>query len=305
MSRYRRVSTRVWGDEKFCALSKPPPCAQFLWFRLLTGPHTTSIPGLSCHIGEAGLAEGLGWPLRAFRACWGEIAGQGMAEADWQARVIFLPRAIEHNEPESPSVVQSWLKKTLPEVPECALKRKAIFTIGTYLHEKMGAAWSAAWVPGWESALVSGSVAGRPPGSQTGSEPGSRPSGSGTGEVQEEPPIVLQSRKHQPANQPDQEVARQAAMEILQWLNAKTGKNFRAKEVNLKLIRARLRSGILPEQLKAIVSRKVREWKGTDSEKYLRPATLFNETKCEQYVGELPAIAEAEQKLPDGDNGQP
>ncbi len=28
-----------------------------------------------------------------------------MAEADWQARVVWLPHAIEHNEPESPNVV--------------------------------------------------------------------------------------------------------------------------------------------------------------------------------------------------------
>lgn len=80
-----------------------------------------------------------------------------------------------------------------------------------------------------------------------------------------------------------------AARDILDWLNQKAGKAFRPSEVNLGLIRARLADGVQPYQLKAIVSRKTREW-GADPAmaKYLRPATLFNKTKCEQYLGELP-----------------
>jgi uncharacterized phage protein (TIGR02220 family) len=81
---------------------------------------------------------------------------------------------------------------------------------------------------------------------------------------------------------------------ILDWLNAKTGRTYRHSTTNLDLIRGRLKDGIAEWQLKAIVSRKVREWKGTEQEKFLRPATLFNRTKCEQYLGELP---------PDGNNG--
>ncbi len=79
-----------------------------------------------------------------------------------------------------------------------------------------------------------------------------------------------------------------AAREVLNYLNRKAGRNFRATDVNLTLIRARLKDGITAEQLKAIVSRKVREW-GSDEKmaKYLRPATLFNREKAEQYVGEL------------------
>lgn len=80
--------------------------------------------------------------------------------------------------------------------------------------------------------------------------------------------------------------------EVLNWLNEKAEKNFRPSKTNLDFIQCRLRDKILPEQLKAIVSRKVREWKGTEREKYLRPATLFNREKCEQYLGELPKIEE-------------
>jgi uncharacterized phage protein (TIGR02220 family) len=75
---------------------------------------------------------------------------------------------------------------------------------------------------------------------------------------------------------------------VLAWLNTKAQRTYRPTPVNLDFIRARLKDGIAVWQLKAIVSRKVREWTGTEQAKYLRPATLFNRTKCEQYLGELP-----------------
>jgi len=77
--------------------------------------------------------------------------------------------------------------------------------------------------------------------------------------------------------------------EILEFLNQKAGRTYRQTATHLDLIRARLRDGIAPWQLRAIVSRKVHEWRSTEMAKYLRPATLFNRTKCEQYLGELPA----------------
>lgn len=88
---------------------------------------------------------------------------------------------------------------------------------------------------------------------------------------------------------------------VLKWLNEKSGKNFRPVPTNLDFIRARLKDGILPEQLKAIVSRKVKLWKGTDQDYCLRPATLFNKTKCEQYLGELPTPGgfHAQDSVPD------
>lgn len=82
-----------------------------------------------------------------------------------------------------------------------------------------------------------------------------------------------------------------SARDILAWLNAKAGKNFPPTKSNLDFIRGRIREGFLPEQLKAIVSRKVREAsEGKFDRTYLRPATLFNATKFSQYVGELPKV---------------
>ena len=76
---------------------------------------------------------------------------------------------------------------------------------------------------------------------------------------------------------------------VLAWLNSKAGRAFRPVPTNLDMIRARLREGITTYQLQAVITRKVREWH-SDAKMvhYLRPETLFNKTKCEQYIGELP-----------------
>jgi hypothetical protein len=126
--RYRRISTRMWGDEKFRRLSKPKPNGQSLWQFLLTGPQTTAVPGLFAH-GEAGLAEMLEWPLAGFRKAWRELEQLGMVKADWRARLVWIPNAVAHNPPESPNVVRSW-RATVNDIPECALKVEALAALG-------------------------------------------------------------------------------------------------------------------------------------------------------------------------------
>lgn len=77
------------------------------------------------------------------------------------------------------------------------------------------------------------------------------------------------------------------ATEVLQFLNLKTGRAFRVNDTNLKLIVARLKSGASVQDCKTVIARKHREWASDDKMwPYLRPATLFNATKFEQYIGE-------------------
>lgn len=75
------------------------------------------------------------------------------------------------------------------------------------------------------------------------------------------------------------------SIEVLQFLNAKTGRSYRPVEENLRFIRARLATCSV-EDVKGVVARKTREWLNTEMAKYLRPATLFNATRFEQYIGE-------------------
>jgi hypothetical protein len=135
--RYRRISTRIWGDERFRRLSKPKANAQTLWFFLLTGPHTQAVPGLFS-VGEAALTEMLGWSLKGFRSAWQELEQLGMVKRDWPARVVWIPKAIRHNPPESPNVIKSW-RTTIDDIPECSLKLEALRVLGAHCEGLGGA----------------------------------------------------------------------------------------------------------------------------------------------------------------------
>jgi hypothetical protein len=140
--RYSKVYRRMWVDEKVKKLTQPPPCGFTLWQRLLTGPELTNIPGLF-PAWEGGLASALHWSLEAFRDAFREVNGLGMVEADWDAGLVWVPNAIEHNEPESIHVVESW-GSTIRELPDCALKSKAFAMLGAWAKAK-GMAWEKAW----------------------------------------------------------------------------------------------------------------------------------------------------------------
>jgi hypothetical protein len=129
-TRYRRISCCMWGDDRFRQLTKPQPNAQSLWIFLLTGPQTQLVPGLS-PVGEAALAEMLDWPLEEFRKVWMELEQQHMAQADWRARLVWIPNAVHHNPPASPNVVRRW-RAALDEMPECNLKKNARSSLATF-----------------------------------------------------------------------------------------------------------------------------------------------------------------------------
>ena len=118
--RYRKISIQLYADERFRRLSKPQPNAQTVWQYLIAGPYTTNIPGIII-AGQAAMAEELGWPVEAFTKAFQEVFTEGLAEASFPDRLIWLPNGINHNPPESPNVVKSWAA-TWKLVPECELK---------------------------------------------------------------------------------------------------------------------------------------------------------------------------------------
>lgn len=81
---------------------------------------------------------------------------------------------------------------------------------------------------------------------------------------------------------------RDEARAVLAFLNEKTSRHYRDTEANLRLIECRLRDGATLQDCKTIIAKKWRDW-GTDPKmtSYVRPATLFNATKFEQYRGEI------------------
>lgn len=129
--RYSKVSRRMWNDKRFRRLSAPQPNAQTLWQRLLTGPELGVIPGVF-QAWEGGLAQALGWPLEAFRKAFAEVLREDLAKADWEAGLVWVPKAVKHNEPQSPNVVIGWAREWT-ELPECKLKDEAFRHLKAYV----------------------------------------------------------------------------------------------------------------------------------------------------------------------------
>lgn len=146
MSRYKKVAVKTWGDEKFRLLSPIPPCGQGLWLYLITGPLSGGVPGLF-RAGRAMLAEELRWPQEAFDKAFQEASDLGMVKADFDARVVWVPKAITYNKPESPNVVKFWGSE-FDLIPECELKYEALSAIKSFvltLDESFGKAFAEAF----------------------------------------------------------------------------------------------------------------------------------------------------------------
>lgn len=77
--------------------------------------------------------------------------------------------------------------------------------------------------------------------------------------------------------------------DIVEHLNQKTGKSFRANSPKtVKCIQARINEGFSLEDFKAVINQKAGEWlKDERMVRYLRPETLFG-TKFESYLNEAP-----------------
>jgi uncharacterized phage protein (TIGR02220 family) len=88
---------------------------------------------------------------------------------------------------------------------------------------------------------------------------------------------------------------RRTAGELLTFLNERTNHHYRETAVNLDPLIARLKEGVTPGEVKAVIARKIREW-GSDDRmaKYLRPKTLFTATNFHNYLGEVPPLLEVD-----------
>lgn len=74
---------------------------------------------------------------------------------------------------------------------------------------------------------------------------------------------------------------------VLLHLNAMAGRAYKPVDANIRMIAARLKGSTI-EECKAVIDAKVAEWLNDPKmSQYLRPETLFGETKFAQYVGQL------------------
>lgn len=73
--------------------------------------------------------------------------------------------------------------------------------------------------------------------------------------------------------------------EIIDYLNEKAGKRFKVNEKTKAHINARVNDGYTLADFRAVIEKKVAEWRGTEMDKFLRPETLFG-TKFESYLNQ-------------------
>ena len=214
MGRFRKVDTRIWGDAKFRSLSDPPSGATAFLF-LLTHPHMTSLGAMRATM--AGLAAERGWPETAWRTACQPALAQGMVEVDEKASYVGLPNFIKYNPPESPSVVQSWVK-VLDLVPECPLRALQLQRIKAFI-TVYGRAWRTAWPTACEAACLQG-VPHPEPDPEPDPEPEIRQeivAGSSDEKRQADP----SSGNHQPVWPEDMKDVREALekLEVLEFFN--------------------------------------------------------------------------------------
>ena len=88
----------------------------------------------------------------------------------------------------------------------------------------------------------------------------------------------------EPKTQPKISKAHQEISDqVIDYLNEKTGRCFRKKVGNAKLIVLRIKEGYSLEDFKFVIDKKCHDWLGTNFQEYLRPDTLFG-NKFENYI---------------------
>ena len=76
------------------------------------------------------------------------------------------------------------------------------------------------------------------------------------------------------------------AEKIINYLNRKCNSTYTTSKANLECISARIKEGYSITDFYTVIDKKSKQWLGTEQEKYLRPITLFQAKKFENYLNE-------------------
>ena len=81
--------------------------------------------------------------------------------------------------------------------------------------------------------------------------------------------------------------------EIISYLNARANRAYKpTSEATRRLIRARMAEGFTVADFKRVIDNKAASWLGDPKmDAYLRPSTLFQKSKFEDYLNERPAVS--------------
>ncbi|PIC77627.1 replication protein [Sporosarcina sp. P19] len=86
---------------------------------------------------------------------------------------------------------------------------------------------------------------------------------------------------------------------VIQYLNDKTGKHFKATSAaTKKMIAGRVKEGYTQEDFMKVIDLKVSQWMNhAEFNRFLRPSTLFSATNFENYINELAVVQKSKKRL--------
>lgn len=106
----------------------------------------------------------------------------------------------------------------------------------------------------------------------------------------EKPAAETKAKVRKPSSKPkdNNSTLKSEHQEIIDYLNAKTGKSFKTTTPNTqKAINGRLSDGYTVEDFKKVIDTKTSQWlNNPDMQKYLCPDTLFRPSNFEKYLNE-------------------
>ncbi len=73
---------------------------------------------------------------------------------------------------------------------------------------------------------------------------------------------------------------------VIEYLNSKSSSSYTLTETNKACILARIKEGYTISDFQRVIDLKCSQWLGTSQQKYLRPITLFQTSKFENYLNE-------------------
>ncbi len=262
MARYRKLDPRFWRDEKIRTLD---PVDKLIAVYAFSGQSNrigcfTFSPGMAAEdtaISRPTFAERFRSLCERLNWRWDELAA-----------VVYLPTWWKYNQPENPNVLVGNLRD-LDDVPHSPLVLEFCDNV-IYLDPRFHQTFRETLAKRYpKRSAVQEQEQKHKQESTLSSSPARHHIGAGND--------VL-----------GQNGFLGKAHEVLDYLNRQTGHAYRPVSANLDLIVTRLRSGVSAESCKTVIDRKVSQWsRDPKMAKYLRPATLFNRTKFEQYLGEL------------------
>ena len=263
MRDYGQIQCSIWTHPDFVSLSDQ---GKVLMCYLLTGQHSN---GLGCYRMPIGyITADLGWTEKKASETVSELFRNGFIRVCKATDFVWIPKYIRWNPPANANVAKA-REKEFAGIPS-SFEYFALLSKDLLEHYEY-------WAEPFRNRLetVCRTVSKQEPNL---SEPIREDIYmSGKPDVSDEK--TLNGKKETPRKQ---------ARRVLEFLNEKTGRQYRPVDANLKMIEARLKEGATETECRQVIAKKRREWEGDEKmSAYLRPATLFNATKFAQYQGEL------------------